>query len=154
MLGIQLTECSSDLGWLQAMMWVAQRTARCTPTGTSGSQSHAGSVCATMARSSVTRYSVKTWPLAATLWPRRESAAPFVIRHQPTMTTRTPLVREQILLILRWGKLPHFVIVGGSNSFDDQNFKRLKQRKSEEGIMFIFGTRSTYRDGWPSEKVQ
>lgn len=94
-LSVKLMEVFSHLCLLQAMMWAAQRTARCTPTGTSGSRSHAGSACVTTVRSCVTRSSVMSWVTVRRWWSLRASAAPFVRRTRPAAVGRAPLVSNE-----------------------------------------------------------
>lgn len=91
---IKLIEASSHLCLLQAMMEAAQRTARCTPTGTSGSRNHAGSACVTTVRFFVMRSSVMSWVTVRRWWSLRESAAPFVSQTHPTPIDRAPLVSK------------------------------------------------------------
>lgn len=94
-LWIKLIEASSHLCLLQAMMEAAQRTARCTPTGTSGSRNHAGSVCVTTVRSCVMRSSVMSCLTVRRWWSLRASAAPFVRWTHPMAVDRAPLVSKE-----------------------------------------------------------
>lgn len=91
-LWIKLIEASSHLCLLQAMMGAAQRTARCTPTGTSGSRNHAGSACVTTVWSCVMRSSVMSWVTVRRWWSLMASAAPFVRRTHPMAVDGIPLV--------------------------------------------------------------
>lgn len=94
-LWIKLIEASSHLCLLQAMMEAAQRTARCTPTGTSGSRNHAGSACVTTVRSCVMRSSVMSWVTVRRWWSLRASAAPFVRQTHPMLVDRALLVSKE-----------------------------------------------------------
>lgn len=94
-LWIKLMKVSSHLCLLQAMMWAAQRTARCTPTGTSGSRNHAESVSVTTVRFCVTRSSVMSWVTVRRWWSLRESAAPCVRQTHPTAVEQTPSVSKK-----------------------------------------------------------
>lgn len=96
----------------QEMMWAARRTARCTPTGTSGSRSHAGSVCVTTVRSSATSCSVMIW-LTVRRWScPTASAALFVSRIRPPEAGRNPSVSEQQLILMGWFLFLYFAGAG------------------------------------------
>lgn len=94
-LWFKLMKVSSHLCLLQAMIWAAQRTARCTPTGTSGSRHHAGSACVTTVRSCVMRSCVKRWLTVRRWWSLRESAALCVRRTHPPAVEQAPLVSKK-----------------------------------------------------------
>lgn len=67
----------------QEMTWTARQTARCTQTGTSGSQSHAGSVFVTTGRSCAMKFSVTIWVTVRRCTSQMASAAPCVrLTHQ------------------------------------------------------------------------
>lgn len=67
----------------QEMTWTARQTARCTQTGTSGSQSHAGSVFVTTGRSCAMKSSVTIWVTVRRCTSQMASAAPCArLTHQ------------------------------------------------------------------------
>ena len=87
---------------LQEMTRAARRTGRRTPTGTSGSRSHAGSASVTTARSSATRSSALSWVTARRCTSPTASAAPFVRWIHPAAAAAAAEEVEEAELSVSW----------------------------------------------------